>query len=207
MHTGTGLNNLKHGFAVIHRFHKLKLLQKLNLKSKTNLLNSPFFLQVIDNGVILHKGSYFRDMWNCTDALVVCCAIASMVLEWVDLDYKTVALRRTSTDAVTTLLTSKQRCINVKTTLYALYWVRLNLQQVQLNISEVPTTARSQKNREIWSSNIPNLRRVNWRSFNPIPPPSGKFLLVTLIMVLCFRKFIYRILGRKKLKNTQNLHR
>eukprot|EP00111_Clytia_hemisphaerica_P002564 TCONS_00007303-protein len=46
----------------------------------TSIFALEVILKVVDSGVILHKGSYFRDVWNCTDALVVCCAIASMVL-------------------------------------------------------------------------------------------------------------------------------
>ena len=41
---------------------------------------APFFAQIINYGVILHKGAYFRDEWNFIDALVVSCAIASLVL-------------------------------------------------------------------------------------------------------------------------------
>jgi voltage-dependent calcium channel N type alpha-1B len=32
-------------------------------------------LKLIDLGVILHPGSYFRDFWNILDAIVVICAI------------------------------------------------------------------------------------------------------------------------------------
>ena len=39
-----------------------------------------FSSQLIDYGAILHPGSYFRDAWNCIDALVVSCAIASLVM-------------------------------------------------------------------------------------------------------------------------------
>lgn len=31
--------------------------------------------QVVDLGVMLHPGSYFRDLWNVLDALVVLCAL------------------------------------------------------------------------------------------------------------------------------------
>ena len=37
--------------------------------------------QIIDVGVILHKGAYFRDWWNVIDALVVTFNLASLVLE------------------------------------------------------------------------------------------------------------------------------
>ncbi len=35
---------------------------------------------MINYGALLHKGAYFRDEWNFIDALVVSCAIASLVL-------------------------------------------------------------------------------------------------------------------------------
>ena len=37
--------------------------------------------QIIDVGVILHKGAYFRDWWNVIDALVVTFNLASLILE------------------------------------------------------------------------------------------------------------------------------
>ena len=46
------------------------------LKSSLSFL----VFQLIDYGAILHPGSYFRDAWNCIDALVVSCAIASLVM-------------------------------------------------------------------------------------------------------------------------------
>lgn len=38
-------------------------------------------LKVIDLGVILHPGSYLREFWNILDAIVVICALISMVIE------------------------------------------------------------------------------------------------------------------------------
>lgn len=36
--------------------------------------------QVVDVGIILHKGAYFRDWWNVIDALVVAFNMASLIL-------------------------------------------------------------------------------------------------------------------------------
>ncbi|KAM7445212.1 hypothetical protein ABFA07_006340 [Porites harrisoni] len=38
-------------------------------------------VKIIDVGVILHKGAYFRDWWNVIDALVVTFNLASLILE------------------------------------------------------------------------------------------------------------------------------
>ena len=42
-------------------------------------------VQMIDLGVILHKGSYLRSGWNVIDAFVVACNIAALLLELVHL--------------------------------------------------------------------------------------------------------------------------
>ena len=34
-------------------------------------------LQIVDLGVVLHEGSYCRDIWNILDALVVICALVA----------------------------------------------------------------------------------------------------------------------------------
>ncbi len=34
-------------------------------------------LKMVDLGIIAHEGSYFRDIWNCLDFIVVSCAIFS----------------------------------------------------------------------------------------------------------------------------------
>ena len=39
------------------------------------------FLKVIDYGVILHPGSYLRELWNVMDMLVVSCAITSFMMD------------------------------------------------------------------------------------------------------------------------------
>ena len=38
-------------------------------------------LQVIDFGVILHPGSYLRELWNVMDMTVVSCAITSFAMD------------------------------------------------------------------------------------------------------------------------------
>lgn len=38
-------------------------------------------LKLIDCGIILHPGSYFRDIWNILDAIVVVCALASLAFK------------------------------------------------------------------------------------------------------------------------------
>jgi len=40
-------------------------------------------LQMIDQGLILHDGSYFRDMWNILDFIVVVGALIAFALTWV----------------------------------------------------------------------------------------------------------------------------
>lgn len=42
-----------------------------------------FLLQMIDQGLILHDGSYFRDMWNILDFIVVVGALIAFALTWV----------------------------------------------------------------------------------------------------------------------------
>ncbi|XP_068694848.1 voltage-dependent calcium channel type A subunit alpha-1-like isoform X3 [Montipora foliosa] len=46
----------------------------------TTIFALEVIVKLIDYGAILHPGSYFRDAWNCIDCLVVCCAIASLVM-------------------------------------------------------------------------------------------------------------------------------
>ena len=38
-------------------------------------------LKIIDYGVILHPGSYLRELWNVMDMLVVSCAITSFPMD------------------------------------------------------------------------------------------------------------------------------
>ncbi|KAK2555559.1 Voltage-dependent calcium channel type A subunit alpha-1 [Acropora cervicornis] len=46
----------------------------------TTIFALEVIVKLIDYGAILHPGSYFRDAWNCIDCLVVCCAVASLVM-------------------------------------------------------------------------------------------------------------------------------
>lgn len=39
-----------------------------------------FVLQMIDQGLILHDGAYFRDMWNILDFIVVVGALIAFAL-------------------------------------------------------------------------------------------------------------------------------
>lgn len=39
-----------------------------------------FCLQMIDQGLILHDGSYFRDLWNILDFIVVVGALVAFAL-------------------------------------------------------------------------------------------------------------------------------
>ncbi|XP_078343776.1 voltage-dependent L-type calcium channel subunit alpha-1D-like isoform X1 [Oculina patagonica] len=41
-------------------------------------------VKIVDVGIILHKGAYFRDWWNVIDALVVSFNMASLILEQTD---------------------------------------------------------------------------------------------------------------------------
>ena len=38
-------------------------------------------MKIIDYGVILHPGSYLRELWNVMDMLVVSCAISSFTMD------------------------------------------------------------------------------------------------------------------------------
>lgn len=42
-------------------------------------------LKMIDLGLICHEGSYFRDIWNVLDFVVVSCAIFSFAFRFVQL--------------------------------------------------------------------------------------------------------------------------
>ncbi|XP_050304148.1 voltage-dependent calcium channel type A subunit alpha-1 isoform X3 [Anthonomus grandis grandis] len=48
----------------------------------TGVFAIEMFLKVIDLGVILHPGSYLREFWNVMDAVVVVCALVSMVFDF-----------------------------------------------------------------------------------------------------------------------------
>lgn len=44
-----------------------------------------YFSQMIEQGLILHDGSYFRDLWNILDFIVVVGALVAFALTWVRL--------------------------------------------------------------------------------------------------------------------------
>ena len=37
--------------------------------------------QILDYGLVLHPGSYLREMWNAMDLIVVSCAITSFTMD------------------------------------------------------------------------------------------------------------------------------
>lgn len=41
----------------------------------TGVFTVEMILKVVDQGVILHPGSYCRDLWNILDSVVVICAL------------------------------------------------------------------------------------------------------------------------------------
>nr|XP_058951235.1 voltage-dependent N-type calcium channel subunit alpha-1B-like isoform X1 [Pocillopora verrucosa]XP_058951236.1 voltage-dependent N-type calcium channel subunit alpha-1B-like isoform X1 [Pocillopora verrucosa]XP_058951237.1 voltage-dependent N-type calcium channel subunit alpha-1B-like isoform X1 [Pocillopora verrucosa]XP_058951238.1 voltage-dependent N-type calcium channel subunit alpha-1B-like isoform X1 [Pocillopora verrucosa] len=50
----------------------------------TGIFALEVLIKVVDVGIILHKGAYFRDWWNIIDALVVSFNMASLILEQTD---------------------------------------------------------------------------------------------------------------------------
>lgn len=44
----------------------------------TSVFAVEMLLKIVDLGVILHPGSYLREIWNIMDAVVVICALVSM---------------------------------------------------------------------------------------------------------------------------------
>ena len=47
----------------------------------TALFDNGATFQVIDSGIILHKGAYLREFWNVMDAVVVVCAAVSFTFD------------------------------------------------------------------------------------------------------------------------------
>ena len=39
------------------------------------------YFQILDLGLIMHSGSYLRDVWNVMDSLVVSCALVSIYFQ------------------------------------------------------------------------------------------------------------------------------
>ena len=46
-----------------------------------HVLKSKLPPQILDYGLILHPGSYMREMWNCMDLIVVSCALTSFIMD------------------------------------------------------------------------------------------------------------------------------
>ena len=66
------LNYLDYAFTGVFT---VELLLKVHERHDTSLDRLRF--QIVDLGVILHEGSYCRDVWNLLDALVVICALVA----------------------------------------------------------------------------------------------------------------------------------
>ena len=56
-----------------------KILNKLDY-AFTGVFTVEMLLKVIDQGVILHPGSYGRDIWNILDSIVVICALVAFAV-------------------------------------------------------------------------------------------------------------------------------
>ena len=52
-----------------------------NFDVLTEIHESKLFPQILDYGLILHPGSYMREMWNCMDLIVVSCALTSFIMD------------------------------------------------------------------------------------------------------------------------------
>lgn len=59
-----------------------KILNKLDY-AFTGVFTVEMLLKVIDQGVILHPGSYGRDIWNILDSIVVICALVAFAVGYV----------------------------------------------------------------------------------------------------------------------------
>ncbi len=57
--------------------------QMLNKFDKvfTFIFGFEVLLKIVDQGVILHPGSYLREFWNVMDMTVVSCAVSSMIMD------------------------------------------------------------------------------------------------------------------------------
>ncbi|RZC43172.1 cacophony A, partial [Asbolus verrucosus] len=60
--------------------YRNKILNKVDY-AFTAVFAVEMLLKIIDLGVILHPGSYLRDLWNIMDAAVVLCALVSIVFD------------------------------------------------------------------------------------------------------------------------------
>ncbi|KAJ8934780.1 hypothetical protein NQ318_005622, partial [Aromia moschata] len=62
---------------VDEKSYRNKVLDKFDY-AFTGVFAVEMFLKIIDLGIILHPGSYLREVWNIMDAVVVICALVSM---------------------------------------------------------------------------------------------------------------------------------
>ena len=79
------LGQLDYGFTFIFAIEvllKVRYLDKICLPETfcfRKLIE--LYLQILDYGLVLHPGSYLREMWNCMDLIVVSCAITSFTMD------------------------------------------------------------------------------------------------------------------------------
>ena len=70
------LGQLDYGFTFIFA---IEVLLKVCYLMR-NIVMSDLF-QILDYGLVLHPGSYLREMWNAMDLIVVSCAITSFTMD------------------------------------------------------------------------------------------------------------------------------
>ena len=80
------LGQLDYGFTFIFAIEvllKVRYLDKNCLPDRNPFVRKPIelYLQILDYGLVLHPGSYLREMWNCMDLIVVSCAITSFTMD------------------------------------------------------------------------------------------------------------------------------
>ena len=75
------LGKLDYGFTCIFAIEVLlKVLFTIYVYISIYLFTL-FNVQILDYGLVLHPGSYLREMWNCMDLIVVSCAITSFTMD------------------------------------------------------------------------------------------------------------------------------
>ena len=47
----------------------------------TTIFGVECLLRILDLGLVFHPGAYLRDTWNAMDAIVVSCALTSIVFQ------------------------------------------------------------------------------------------------------------------------------
>ena len=88
------LGKLDYGFTCIFAIEvllKVRSLESLCMSAKMYhdifmkhifmIHESRLLAQILDYGLILHPGSYMREMWNCMDLIVVSCALTSFIMD------------------------------------------------------------------------------------------------------------------------------